>query len=440
MRGVDSTLLILEKLRVRYDLMAGYPQLESVRMNLMADRTQPAFDARALLWNPSDSPRDANRRKIIRAVMTDPGPQVGIARQTGLSQATVSAVVGDLLQEGIFRIESGDGERGKRVTLGRVRGVAVGVEVNHSSLTVAARPVDSLDIEYASVDFGADQAGRLWAQHAIRLIRETVGRTGMSDDHIVSIGLGIPAAIDPTTSGITQVSSSLGWNFVDDPREQFKASFPKVPVLVDNEANFAAYGEYVHGAGRGHETMLFVKASIGIGAGLIIGGLIHRGRHGVAGELGHLSMDAAGTVCRCGNRGCLETRIGGIRLLEQVREAYKGYRIDTPTTLEGLIERARSRDPVCRRILEDAGRDLGLALAKTCNLMNPAIIVLGGELGRAADLILSTIEGSMRLHALRAMFDPAFAPVQMTGSELGLHAGARGALSFALNIDRVIPA
>jgi predicted NBD/HSP70 family sugar kinase len=311
-------------------------------------------DARALVWAASDSPRDANRRKIIRAVMADPGTQVSIARHTGLSQATVSAVVGELQQEGVFQVDSGEGERGKRVRLGPVRGLAVGVEVNHSSLAVAVRPVDSPRTEYSTVDFGADQAGSIWIRQAVRLIQETVRHTGLSVDHIVSIGLGIPACIDPRTSKITQVSSSLGWDFTGDPREQFRAYFPMVPVIVDNEVNFAAYGEYVHGAGHGHETMLFVKASIGVGAGLIVGGLIYRGRHGVAGEIGHLTMDPDGTVCRCGNRGCLETLIGGIRLLEQVRQAYAGYRIDSPTSMESMIERAKSGDPVCRRVLQDA--------------------------------------------------------------------------------------
>jgi predicted NBD/HSP70 family sugar kinase len=383
--------------------------------------------------------RDINRRRLIRAVMVAPGSQASLARRTHLSQATVSTAVNELLQEGVLISDAGEGERGKRLRLGPVRGVAVGVEVNHNSLTVAARPVGSSEIEYAGIDFGADQAGDLWVKHGVRLINEAVAQTGLTKEYIVSIGVGIPAAIDPRTSKITQVSSSLGWDLTGDPREQFKIQFPTVPVIIDNEANLAAYGEYIHGAGQnGHETMLFVKASTGIGAGLIIGGLIYRGRHGIAGEIGHLIMDPHGTVCRCGNRGCLETQIGGIRLLEQVRQAYTGYRIDFPATLESMIERAKGGDPVCRRVLHDAARVMGLALAKVCNVVNPEIVVLGGELGMASDLLLTTIRDAMRLHALRGMFDPDFAPVQVVGSELGRQGGARGALSFALHVDQPI--
>lgn len=405
----------------------------------MTEQSRDAtIDARSLLASSrTDSLRDANGRRVIRAVMVGPSTQVTISRLTHLSQATVSARVNELQQEGVFVVESGEGERGKQVRLGPVRGVAVGVEVNHSSLTVAARSVGSADIEYATVEFSPDQAGRVWGEHAVRLIQETVMRTDLSTDHIISIGVGIPATIDPRTSRITQISSSLGWNMTSDPREHFQHRFPRVPIIVDNDANLAAYGEYIHGVGQGgHETLLFVKASAGIGAGLIVGGLIYRGRHGIAGELGHLTMDPDGTVCRCGNRGCLETRIGGVRLLEQVRQAYAGYRTDYPTSLDGMIERARSGDPVCRRVLLDAARVMGLALARVCNLINPEIVVLGGELGTATDLILTPVDEYLRRYGLRGMFNPDFAPVRTVGSELGRPAGARGALSFALLVDR----
>lgn len=401
--------------------------------------TAQAYDARSLLWTPSDSLKDANRRRIIRAVMVEPGTQVTISRRTLLSQATVSAVVAELEGEGIFRTHSVDGERGKRVMLGAVQGVAVGVEVNHSSINVVARRVDSSATEYTMADKGVGQIGDHWIRQTVHLIRETVAETGFDPEHIVSIGLGVPACIDPWTGRIVQVSSSLGWDLTGDLREPFREHFGRVPVIVDNEVNFAAWGEYIFGAGRGHETMLFVKASAGIGAGLINAGIIYRGRHGIAGEMGHLTMDPDGPVCRCGNRGCLETIAGGVRMLEQVRQAYAGYRLDQPTSLESLIERAKGGDPVCRRVLQDAGRNIGLALARVCNLMDPEIVVIGGELGRAADLLLGVVGDSMRLHALRGMFDPHFQPTTIVTSELGLAAGARGALGFALDIDQTVP-
>lgn len=395
-------------------------------------------DARTLLWTPSDSLRDANRRKIIRAVMVEPNTQVNIAKFTGLSQATVSGLVNELIQENVLRVDSGsDTERGKKLRIGSVRGVAVGIEVNHNGLTVAARRVDTSSVEYETADFGTDQGGNAWVRESARLIRDLATKTGLDTDHVVSIGLGIPAAIDPRTGMVTQVAASLDWDLTGDPKHRFSDHFPHVPVIVDNEANLAAYGEYIYGAGRPVESMFFIKASTGLGAGLVTNGTIYRGRHGLSGEIGHLTMDVQGTVCRCGNRGCLETIVGGNRLVEQVRQAYSGYRMDLPTGLEGMIERAKAGDQVCTRILQDASRSIGLALARVANLLNPDIMVLGGELGRASDLLVRPASYEMGLFSLRGMYDHP-APTKLVGSELGLLAGAQGALAFALRVDSTV--
>jgi predicted NBD/HSP70 family sugar kinase len=272
------------------------------------------------------------------------------------------------------------------------------------------------------------------------LIDDLIRGTGMTRSDIVSIGLGVPAAVDPRTGKVAQAASSLDWDLRGNPQEWYEPHYPGVPVVVDNEANLAAFGEHLYGAGRDTETMLFVKASTGIGSGLIIGGVIFRGRHGFAGEIGHLTMDPRGIVCRCGNRGCLETLVGGTRLVEEVRQAYAGHRIDLPMNVGGLIERARNDDPVSLRVLQDAGRNIGLALARVCNIMNPETVVLGGELGRAGDLVLRYIADELRRNVLVGMLDHP-EPVDVRLSELGLLAGAQGALAFALNSDRqLVPA
>lgn len=392
-------------------------------------------DARELLSTRSDSIRQGNKRRVLRAVMTQPSTQVQIAKRTHLSQGTVSGVVQELEAERVFRVDGGDGERGKRISIGSVRGLAVGVEVGHDRLTVAVRRVDSEDTLHNVVNFGATQGLDTWRRECVRMIRDLVAQTGLGDEHIVSIGLGIPAAIDPRKGEITQVASSLDWDLQGSPMQWFEKAFPKVPVIPDNECNFAAFGEYVYGHGRDRETLLFVKSSAGIGAGLIIGGVIIRGRHGLAGEIGHLTMDPRGVVCRCGSRGCLETLVGGARLVEQVRLAYAGYRVDLPSNVENLIERAKADDRVCRRVVEDAARNIGLALARVCNIINPELIVIGGELGRAGDLVTAPAAETLQQNALEGMFTHAD-PTEIKQSELGMLAGPRGALAFALLVDR----
>ena len=391
-------------------------------------------DARELLSTRPDSIRESNKRRVIRAVMAQPATQVQIARRTQLSQGTVSNVVQELESERVFRSEGTDGERGKRISIGAVRGAAVGVEVGHDRLTVAVRRVDSEDTIHDVVNFGVTQGLDTWRRECVRMIRQLVARIGLGDEHIVSIGLGIPAAIDPRTSEISQVASSLDWDLQGHPAKWFQDYFPKVPVIADNECNFAAFGEHLYGHGRDRETMLFVKSSAGIGAGLIIGRNIIRGRHGLAGEIGHLTMDPFGVVCRCGSRGCLETLVGGARLVEQVRLAYAGYQVDLPTSLENLIERAKADDRVCRRVLEDAARNVGLALARVCNIVNPELVVIGGELGRAGDLVAIPAFTTFRQNALEGMFSHP-EPTEIKPSDLGMLAGSKGALGFALMTD-----
>jgi len=392
-------------------------------------------DARELLSTRSDSIRESNKRRVLRAVMAQPSTQVQIARRTNLSQGTVSGVVQELEAARVLKADGSDGERGKRISIGSVRGAAVGVEVGHDRLTVAVRRVDSEETLHAVSRLGVTQGLDTWRRQCAQMIRELVARTGLRDEHIVSIGLGIPAAIDPRIGEISQVASSLDWELQGSPKEWFQEEFPKVPVIPDNECNFAAFGEHMYGHGREAEILLFVKSSAGIGAGLIIGKNIMRGRHGLAGEIGHLTMDPLGVVCRCGSRGCLETLVGGARLVEQVRLAYAGYPVDLPNSLENLIERAKADDRVCRRVVEDASRNIGLALARVCNIINPELIVIGGELGRAGELVITPAAVTLRQNALEGMFTHP-APTEIRQSELGMLAGAKGALAFALLVDR----
>ncbi|MFD4643394.1 ROK family transcriptional regulator [Lentzea sp. NPDC058436] len=400
----------------------------------MTTQDGKVHDARELLSTRSDSIRAANKRKVLRAVMIQPSTQVQIAKRTHLSQGTVSGVVQELEAERVFRVDGGDGERGKRVSIGSVRGVAAGVEVGHDRLTVAVRRVDSEDTLHRVVNFGVTQGLDTWRRECAQMIKDLVADTGLGTEHLVSIGLGIPAAIDPRSGEISQVAASLDWDLQGSPPRWFARDFPNVPVIPDNECNFAAYGEHVYGHGRDRETLLFVKSSAGIGAGFLIGGNIIRGRHGLAGEIGHLTMDPRGDFCRCGSRGCLETLVGGTRLVEQVRRAYAGYHRDLPSSLENLIERAKGNDNVCRNVVRVAADNIGLALARVSNIINPDLIVIGGELGRAGDLVIGPASETLRRNALEGMFAHS-EPTEIKQSDLGMLAGPRGALAFALNVD-----
>ena len=136
--------------------------------------------------------------------------------------------------------------------------------------------------------------------------------------------------------------------------------------------------EHQHGAGRGVADLLYVKLASGVGAGLVLGGRLHRGTAGLAGEVGHVLAREGGDVCRCGSRGCLETEVSTRRLLELLRPVY-GDDLD----LAGLLRLDAEGETAVRRVITDAGHTVGRVLAGVCTTLNPARIVVGGSLGSA---------------------------------------------------------
>ena len=197
----------------------------------------------------------------------------------------------------------------------------------------------------------------------------------------------------------------------------------ELPIEVDNDANLGALGEMQWGAGRGYRDFTYLKVTTGIGAGLVLEGRLYRGAAGTAGEIGHTTIDENGPVCRCGNRGCLELFAATPALLELLRR-----RTDGTMTVRELIDCSDAGDPGCRRVLEDAGRHIGVALANLCNLISPQLIVVGGELAAAGDALLQP----MREATARGAVPAAGQRVNIVPGELGDRAGVLGAVALAL--------
>jgi predicted NBD/HSP70 family sugar kinase len=196
-----------------------------------------------------------------------------------------------------------------------------------------------------------------------------------------------------------------------------------VPVQVDNDSNLGALAELRLGAARGKRHVLYLRVSHGVGSGLVVDGRIFHGRSGAAGEFGHITIDDNGPICRCGNRGCLETFIGAPALLSMLASSH-GH-----LTLPDVIARAQEGDPGCRRVISDAGRALAVAAANTCNLFDPELVVVGGRLASAGPILLDTFRSVLAQRTL-----PSTAgPVDVVPSELGTAAEVRGALALALD-------
>ncbi|MFJ8164053.1 ROK family protein [Streptomyces sp. NPDC096136] len=367
----------------------------------------------------------ANLERVVRAVrLAGSLTQAEIARTTGLSAATVSNIVRELKEGGTVEVTdtSAGGRRARSVSLSGDAGIVIGVDFGHTHLRVAvgnlahqvlAEESEPLDVDASWVD-GFDRAEAL--------VGRLVEQVGVARDKVIGVGLGVPGPIDVESGTLGSTAILPGWAGIN-PRQELSQRLG-VPVYVDNDANLGALGELVWGSGRGVRDLAYIKVASGVGAGLVINGQIYRGPGGTAGEIGHITLDESGPVCRCGNRGCLET-FAAARYVLPLLQGSHGPEL----TMERVVELAREGDPGCRRVIADVGRHVGSGAASLCNLLNPSRIVLGGSLAEAGELVLAPIRESVGRYAIPS----AARQLSVLTGSLGARAEVLGALALVLS-------
>ncbi|MFF2774662.1 ROK family protein [Streptomyces sp. NPDC058052] len=367
----------------------------------------------------------ANLERVVRAVrMAGSLTQAEIARSTGLSAATVSNIVRELKDGGTVEVTptSAGGRRARSVSLSGDAGIVIGVDFGHTHLRVAvgnlahqvlAEEAEPLDVD-ASAAEGFDRAEQL--------VNRLIAATGIGRDKVIGVGLGVPGPIDVSSGTLGSTSILPGWSGIN-PAEELSARLG-VPVHVDNDANLGALGELVWGSGRGVKDLAYIKVASGVGAGLVIDGRVYRGPGGTAGEIGHITLDESGPVCRCGNRGCLETFTAARYVLPLLQPSH-----GADLTMERVVQLAREGDPGCRRVIADVGRHIGSGIANLCNLLNPSRVVLGGDLAEAGELVLAPIRDSVGRYAIPS----AARQLSLVQGALGGRAEVLGALALVLS-------
>jgi predicted NBD/HSP70 family sugar kinase/biotin operon repressor len=333
--------------------------------------------------------------RAITALLGSGGPQsrADLARGSGLSRTTVSSLVNELLGSGVVvetedrgtPYKGGSGRPPLLVTLAIRPGDVAGVDIGHGHVRVAVSDRSASILAEVETRTDADPHGNATLDIAADLVRAVADEAGVPAAELLTIGLCVPAPIDRRSARVDQAVLP-GWQQLAPANEL--AERLGVPVVVDNDANLGAMAEHQHGAGRGVADLLYVKLASGVGAGLVLGGRLHRGTAGLAGEVGHVLAREGGAVCRCGSRGCLETEVSTRRLVDLLRPAY-GDELD----LEGLLRLDAGGEAAVRRVLEDAGHTVGRVLAGLCTTLNPARIVVGGSLGSSATLVEAIREG-----------------------------------------------
>jgi predicted NBD/HSP70 family sugar kinase len=379
------------------------------------------------MTTPESRLRVTNRSQVLDLLgRSAPVSRAELAQRTGLSRSTVSSIVQELLaSEQIVEttgaaLARGGGRPPSLLTISGSPGTLIGVDIGHRHVRVAVADLTAKPLIDHEIRLDVDNSAVETIDRAAALVRECLAEVGIDPrkDRVLGVGMGIPGPVDPH-SGIV-VSPILG-NWMDLAPGEELARRIGLPVQIENDANLGALAEIEYGAARDVDDVIYVKASSGIGAGLVLAGKLYRGITGIAGEIGHVRFEDNGPICRCGNRGCLEKAFGGSRLVELLQPAY-----DETLTVERLLELAQEGDIRVNRILDDAGRAVGRVLADLCNHLNPALIVVGDTMRQSESFVLGIKDSIDRF----TQPDTA-AALDVVPSELGDNAGVMGALVIA---------
>ncbi|MEU4237355.1 ROK family protein [Actinoplanes sp. NPDC026619] len=354
-------------------------------------------------------------RDLILAAVREAGRagRTELVRRTGMARATVNALVTELLDEDVLAEEeaSADGGRPGRparsLTLGANAGVVVGAVVAASGVRVAAADLTGQIL-------AERDAGEATLDALATLIAEVVaGRRVWA----AMAGLSAPIA-----GGVVQPSSVLpGWAGLH-PAALLKERLG-YPVGIRNDADLALIGELRHGVADGRRDVLYLRIATGIGCGLLLDGVVQHGASGVAGEIGHVQVDETGTLCRCGNRGCLETIASPREILASLTEMY-----GEEVTAVRAVQLA-ANDAIAERVLADAGRMIGRVVADLANTVNPALVVLDGPLITEHGPLVAGVADSVRRYAQPEVAES----LEVRAGELGDRAALIGAVTAALH-------
>lgn len=375
--------------------------------------------------------RDRNRRLVVDVLRQSGGAsQAEVARLTGLSRSTVSTLVSELRASGFVtemttpaeppRTGAQGGRPPVQLVLDPSAGAAIGIDFGHSHVRVAVSDLAHRILHECERGLAVDGDPLGSLDTGARMARESLAAAGVAATSVIGVGMGVPGPVDHRTGKVGTTSILPGWLGIQ-PADQMRRRL-ELPVAVENDANLGALAETSWGAARGCTDVAYIKVSSGIGAGLVLGGRLHRGAHGTAGEIGHDVVDEAGPFCRCGNRGCLEAVAGGAAITEVLSRIRH-----EPVTLAQALELAADGDLAARRVLAQVGREIGVAISKLCNLVNPERVVIGGLLARGGDVLLDPMRESVRRLAVDSAKEATIVP-----SVFGERAGVLGALALVL--------
>ncbi len=301
-----------------------------------------------------------------------------------------------------------------------------GVDIGGTTVKIGLFTTEGELLEKWEIKTRTENKGEAILPDIAESLKRKMEEKGLAVQEMSGIGIGIPAPVD--AKGVVQNTANLGWGYKEVKREMEELT--GLPVEAGNDANVAALGEMWLGAGKGRENMIMVTLGTGVGGGVIVNGRPLVGAHGAGGEIGHLCVNYEETEhCGCGKTGCLEQYASATGIARLARKRLE--KDDADTVLRGrhlsaksVFDALKEGDKVAEEIVEEFGEYLGHALANLAAVTDPAVIVIGGGVSRAGEILLGYVEKNFQKKVFFSNKDTEFVLATL-GNDAGICGAAK---------------
>ncbi|MDQ1726349.1 MAG: hypothetical protein QOK14_394 [Frankiaceae bacterium] len=372
--------------------------------------------------------RALNRRLLLR-LLRERGPmsRTDLADVSGLSNGAITRIVADLVDEGyLFEQSVGDSTGGRRpvlLDLDTSARVVAGLKIMDDAILAVLVDTKGVVVADGRAALRSHTTDAVLGQAAL-IVDKLIGKAARSAADLTGIGLCMPGVVN-WQSGECTVSPYFGWRNV--PVARLLYNLTGVPVAVDNDVNALAVAESLFGHGRRVRDFVVITMGRGVGAGLVHDGSVYRGHQGGAGEFGHIPTEIGGRTCECGKRGCLEAYVSEPAILARLSELGGRY---ARLSVEQFVALAQRGDAKAQSLYADLTMRLGASIATLVNVLNPQMIVLGGEATLLTDTFIADLRPCVVEHTFGGLADDLDITLDERRSDP--KAWARGAASLAM--------
>jgi predicted NBD/HSP70 family sugar kinase len=371
-----------------------------------------------------------------------PLSRADLAKRIGLNRSTVSSIVTQLLHAGLIhetdRQTDKLGRPGLSLAINPEGGCAVGVEIDSAGVRVVLTDFTAQSVWRRTVLMEAGGHQDDYLQCAEEMVRQALIQAQTMGLRVLGVGVALPGLVD-VHCGELRYAPSLHWH--DIP---FRTRWGKrfgLPILIENNANAAALGEFYFGVAQNIPNFLYIGASATMGGGIVINGELFRGRGGFAGEMGHMTLHPDGALCSCGRKGCWETLVGPEQVVAQYRsrspQAAEVLQAGDPACNEEsdfakVVRAAEAGDLAAVVVMQQMGENLGIGITNLVNIFNPQLVVLGGHYSLAHETVIPMIKETIK----RLCLFPMRTALSVLPSQRGVDDGILGAVALVLD-DRM---